>query len=123
MSPADLSCKRRRWRRRRRRLSWAHDDAADGSVGVAARRTFNGRQRVIALQRDAPFLRSAESLFHRSASSAPLLTCALAEDGPAERLDPVLGAVCGPSLVYGYPGVAVEVTRFGGLATVTLFSM
>ena len=38
-----------------------------------------------------------------------------------DRLDPVLGPACGPSRVFGYRGVAVEVTRFGGMATLTLF--
>jgi hypothetical protein len=35
----------------------------------------------------------------------------------------VLGPSCGPSRVYGYAGLAVEVTRFGGVATLTLFQM
>ena len=35
--------------------------------------------------------------------------------------DGAVGRACGESLVYGYPGLVVETTRFGGLATVTLY--
>ncbi len=34
--------------------------------------------------------------------------------------DAVVGRACGESLVYGYPGLVVETTRFGGLATLML---
>jgi hypothetical protein len=41
--------------------------------------------------------------------------------GPVVQRDGAVGRACGESLVYGYPGLVVETTRFGGLATVTLY--
>ena len=40
---------------------------------------------------------------------------------PVVQQDRAVGPVCGPSLMYGYAGLIVETTRFGGLATVMLY--